>query len=126
MTSDSKTAWTPEDTEVMATIAAYQRGLSYEAVARELGTSAWRVHSIMKRHAPGAIRSRVQQIQARPKPLAAEEGLTLSALGLYAIGPCADCGVPLVSPTRERGQACGLCRLYKPGVGAGLYAGRAA
>lgn len=88
-------------------IAAYKGGLSFNAVGRELGVSATHVKDTMRRHAPDSIRSLIQQVKVRAAPV--EIGFTLTALGLCRVGPCQDCGVEIVSETRERGQRCGFC-----------------
>ena len=97
--------------EDAAIVAAYQGGDGYETIARRFKTSSSRVAVIMKKHAPDSIRPSGNPAGKHGNPL--DGGLTLSALSLYAVGPCADCGVPLVSPTRERRQACGFCQIAR-------------
>ena len=90
-------------------ITAYQGGLSYEGVARVKDMPAHRVQLIMHKFSPGSIRKSRRPFKPRP----VEEGLTLAALGLYAVGPCADCETPLVSSTRWLDQVCGFCLIAR-------------
>ena len=103
-----------------AIIAAYNSGLSYDGVAREVGTSTTQVQTIMRLHAPGSIRTPKETLEVRPQYRHAVHGLTLEALGLYTVWPCkgtrfSSCGIPLVAKRRENpvsGQTCGLCLAY--------------
>ena len=103
-----------------AIIAAYNSGLSYDGVAREVGTSTTQVQTIMRLHAPDLIRTPEESLKVRPQYTHTEHGLTLASLGLYAVGPCegtrfSSCGIPLVAKRRENpvtGQTCGLCLAY--------------
>ena len=103
-----------------AIIAAYDAGGSYDTVARELGSSTTKVQTIMRLHAPDSIRSPDETLKVRPQYSHAVHGLTLTSLGLYAVGPCegtrfSSCGIPLVAKRRENpvtGQTCGLCLDY--------------
>ena len=101
-------------------IVAYNSGLSYDGVARELGSSTTKVQTIMRLHAPDSIRSPDETLKVRPQYIHAEHGLTLTALGLYAVGKCkgtrfSSCGILLVTKTRKDPvtlQTCGLCLDY--------------
>ncbi len=96
------------DAVELGVIAAYQDGLSYQGVARVTGVGSSRVQLIMRKFSPGSIRPRGQRFNPRP----ADQVLTLASLGLHRVGPCEDCGVEMVSPTRDKGQACGLCQYF--------------
>ena len=110
----------PDQAFIDAIIAAYDSGLSYDGVARELGSNTTKVQSIMRLHAPDSIRTPEETFKVRPQYTHTEHGLTLASLGLYAVGPCegtrfSSCGIPLVAKRRENpvtGQTCGLCLDY--------------
>ena len=98
-----------------AIIAAYDAGGSYDTVARELDTSTTRVQTIMRKYAPDSIRTPEETLKVRPQYIHSEHGLTLTALGLYAVGPCKKCRIEIVSKTRKdevKLQTCGLCLAY--------------
>lgn len=78
--------------------------LSFAGVGRKMGMGTSTVQDIMRFHARDKIRS--NNAWRNPQPV---EELTLTALGLYRVGPCASCGCEIVSYIRERGQVCGLC-----------------
>ncbi len=92
------------NTRDRAVIALYGTGLSFANVARKMGLGTSTVQDTMRLHARESIRS--NNAWRNPRPV---EELTLTALGLYRVGPCASCGCEIVSYTRERGQKCGLC-----------------
>ena len=96
-------------------IAAYDAGGSYDTVARELGSSTTKVQTIMRLHAPDSIRTPEETLEVRPQYSHAVHGLTLEALGLYAVGKCKKCRIEIVSKTRKdevKLQTCGLCLAY--------------
>jgi hypothetical protein len=82
--------------------------LSFADVASKMGIGTSTVQDIMRRHARKSIRSNNAWRNLRPV-----EELTLTALGLYRIGPCMSCGCEIVSYTREHGQECGLCTAWR-------------
>ena len=93
---------------VDAVITAYERGGSYNAVAREVGLSSATVRKIMTEHSPGSVRSREQQIKVRIQP---KPAMALTAFELFRVGPCLACKVEIVSVSRETGQLCGFCKV---------------
>ncbi len=104
---------TIRDSDIAAVIEAYTKDkLSFVGVARRLGISCTSVGNIMREHAPDSVRLNINTAGGASAPR--YRGLTQAALGLYAIGPCTACGTPLVSPIREKGQACGFCRVAAP------------
>ncbi len=97
--------------EILAIVEAYVEGrLSFNGVALQFDTTTARVRYIMEKHAPGSIRPRHHKF-CRPPPN--PDDLTLKNLGLYNVGPCADCETPMVSSTQKRGQACGFCQIAR-------------
>lgn len=102
---------TPEpDAVEQGVIAAYRDGLSYQEVSRGTGISTTRISAIMNRFAPESIR----QFQQKFTPI--QKWISLSNLGLFSVGPCKICKVPMVSETREREQTCGLCQAAAQGA----------
>ena len=64
---------------VDAVIAAYNSNLSYEGVARKLGSSTTRVQTIMRKYAPESRRAPKDQSKERPPPTPARQGPTPGA-----------------------------------------------
>lgn len=92
-----------------AIIALYDTGQSYSTVAQKMGIGVGEVRLVMHAQAPELIRSSVEsQVKVRQRNTNPHE-ISLGSLDLYRVGPCVSCKVEMVSKTRERGQACGLC-----------------
>jgi transposase-like protein len=96
------------NTRDRAIIALYDTGQSYASVARKMGIGTSTVQDTMRRHAHKSIRGNNEWRNPGP-----DEGLTLTALALYRIGPCISCECEIVSYTREHGQECGLCTAWR-------------
>ena len=104
----------PDQAFIDAIKAAYDRGLSYDGVAQDLGINATKVQTIMRKYFPDSIRTPGETLEVRPQYSHAVHGLTLGALGLYAVGPCKKCRIEIVSKTpEEKGTiTCPLCLDY--------------
>ena len=92
-------------------IKSYDRGLSYNDVARKLHVSSTTARAVMKEYSPGSIRTRREQIKLGRPP--EEYGLSLTSLGLKSAGACTGCKIPIVASIRSQPQsgreACGFC-----------------
>ncbi len=107
---------TLNDRECADIVDEYDRGNSYDTIARDFGIKPGRVQTIMRRCSPGSIRKQGQQ---KKLAVVKEYGLTLAALGQMRVGRCRSCGIPLVAKRRcnpVKGQTCGLCRANSKGM----------
>ncbi len=89
----------------LAMVAAYEAGGSLEQVAYQFGVKKQRIHAVIKRHKPSAMRP---QTMSR-FPCAGKPGYEL-----YTVGQCKTCEVSLHSYRPVARDICGHCEKGAP------------